>query len=98
MATIVIRSLTKERISCTCCYEWSRHDAWRDGHGILHLKSKLITRKKALELIERLGLVESHRRKFGEIYDTPNEDFKALFPDGIKSKMDFDTIERTDNI
>ena len=98
MTTIVIRSLTKERISCTFCYEWSRHDAYRDGHGILHLKSKLITRKKALELIERLGLVESHLRKIGEIYDTPEGDFKALFPDGIKSKSDFEAIEKTDKI
>ena len=98
MTTIIIRSRTKERISGTFSFEWSRHDAWRDERGGLHVKNTLLSRQKAQRVIERLGLVESFRTKDGEIYDTPEGDFKALFPNGIKGRAENEIIEHTDKI
>jgi len=98
MVTIVIRSRTKERISGTFCFEWSMHKAWRDSRGELHMENHLLTRQKAQAIIERRGLVESYSTKDGEIYDTPEGDFKALFPFGLLQKEDMETISKTDKL
>lgn len=98
MATIVIRSRTREKISGTFSFEWSIHHARRNSHGELSLSSKLVDRHKAQEVIDRLGLVESHHTKDGEIYDTPDGAFKALFPCGLRNKFDIEQIEKTDRI
>lgn len=98
MATIVIRSRTREIISGTCCYEYSVHTASRMSSGSLYFTSKLIDRKKAKAIIEKKGLVESYRADEGEIYDTPEGDFKALFPRGIRTIGDKILIERADKI
>ena len=98
MATIVIRSLTKEKISGTCCYEWSVTEAHRNSKGELFMRSKLVNRFKARQIIARHGLVESYTQKEGQIFDTPAGDFKALFPNGIETKEDKEAIRKTDNI
>lgn len=95
---IVIRSRTKEKISGTFCFEWSVHTYKRDCYGYLLINSRLVDRHKALELIKRHGLVESHTTKDGEIYDTPDGAFKALFPYGLRNKFDIEQIEKTDRI
>lgn len=98
MATIVIRSRTKEKISGTFCFEWSVHTCKRDCYGELLIISRLIDRHKAQEVINRLSLVESYHTKDGEIYDTPDGAFKALFPNGLRDKFDIEQIEETDRI
>ena len=98
MATIVIRSRSKEKISGSFTFEWSVHTFHRLKNGELIAKNKLIDRAKALKIIESKGLVEAIRTKDGEIYDTPEGDFKALFPDGIRTKADNEAIEKTDKL
>ena len=98
MGIIVIRSRTKERISGTYCFEWSVHTYGRNSWGDLQITSRLVDRHKALELIKRHGLVESHSTKDGDIYDTPDGAFKALFPEGLRDKYDIEQIEKTDRI
>ena len=98
MGIIVIRSRTKERISGTFCFEWSVHTYRRNSWGYLQITSKLVDRHKALELIKRHGLVKSLTTKDGEIYDTPDGAFKALFPEGLRDKFDIIQIEKTDRI
>ena len=98
MGMIVIRSRTKEKISGTFCFEWSVHTYKRDCYGDLLIISRLVDRHKAQEVINRLGLVESHHTKDGEIYDTPDGAFKALFPYGLRNKFDIEQIEKTDRI
>lgn len=98
MVTIVIRSRTKERISGSFCFEWSVTQARRDYAGKLIMKNRLVSRQKAQEIIERKGLVESFRTKDGEIYDTPEGDFKSLFPEGIRTIEDMHEIEKTDKL
>lgn len=98
MALIVIRSKTKEKISCTFCFEWSVTHAHRTVGGELVMKSYLTTREKALKIIERRGLVVAHQTNDGEIYDTPEGDFKALFPRGLRLREEVQMIEKTDNL
>ena len=98
MPTIVLHSRTKEKISCTYGYEWSIHTFHRLKNGELVTKNRLTTKEKALEFIEKHGLVESFRTEDGQVYDTPEGDFKALFPKGIRSREDQRKIENTDNL
>lgn len=98
MALIVIRSKTKEKISCTFCYEWSVHSAHRTAGGELVMKSHLVTRERALQIIDKRGLIVAHHTKDGEIYDTPEGDFKALFPRGLRMRDEVYMIEKTDNL
>ena len=98
MATIVIRSFAKELITETGCFEWSVVRGHRDPSGELFMHTKLITKTRARQLIEKLGLVESYSMPEGEIYDTPAGEFKALFPAGIKNKREREIIEHTDNV
>jgi len=98
MALIVIRSKTKEKISCTYCYEWSVHSAHRTAGGELVIKSHLVTRERALQIIDKRGLIVAHENKDGEIYDTPEGDFKALFPSGLRLRKEVQMIENTDNL
>lgn len=96
MATIVIHSRTRERISGTYTMEWSLHTGRRLVDGTLVMSSRLIDKEKARQIIDKAGLVECHRTKDGEIYETPQRDFKALFPRGIRTKEDMQKIENTD--
>ena len=95
---IVIRSKTMEIISKTYCVEYSLHTASRTSGGSLVFSSRLIDRRRAKEIIDKKGLVESYRTEDGEIYDTPNGDFKALFPEGIHTIGEKILIERADKI
>ena len=94
MAVIVIHSMTKERISKTVCYEWSLHEAHRNRHGELFMRSQLIKREKAMELIKKHGLVEAYREREGQIYDTPDGAFKSLFPNGVSTNAEKEAIKR----
>ena len=96
MATIVMRSRVKERITGSCFFEWCSIKGWRTAAGYLHLQYKKLTREKALELIDKLGLTESHRTKDGEVYDTPDGAMKALFPDGVRDTLDSMEIDKLD--
>lgn len=98
MATIVMHSITKEKISGTCCYEWSVTEAHRTRSGELYMRSMLVKRPKAQQIIEERGLVEAYSTREGTIYDTPDGAFKALFPYGLRNKFDIEQIEKTDRI
>lgn len=98
MATIVIRSTTKELITGSFSYEWSVHQGWRDNNGKLHIKSRLITRSKAQQIIQKLNLKECYSDRHGEIYDTPEDGFKAMFPDGVRGREDNETIEKINRL
>ena len=98
MATIVIRSKTKERISGTSCVEYSIHCINRSSAGTLTMTSRLVTKKKANETIKRLGLVESYSTISGQIYDTPDRACKDLFPNGLERKEEINLIEKADRI
>ena len=87
-----------EKISGTFSFEWSVHEAWRNGAGFLHMTSRLVDRKKAQEIIERHGLEEVFRTNDGEIYDTKGKSFKSLFPYGLKDKYEEGLIEKIDRI
>ena len=94
----MIHSRTREKISGTYTMEWSLHTGRRMQDGTLVLKSRLIDKEKARDIIAKEGLVESHRTKDGEIYDSPGRDFKALFPHGIRTKEDMQKIENIDRL
>lgn len=98
MAIIVMWSKTKEKISCTVRFEWSVTRARRNSAGKLSMKTDLVTREAAELLIEKHGLTECYRTKDGVIYDTPGQDFKALFPEGLKRKEEREMVERMDRI
>ena len=98
MVTIVIRSFTKELVTGSGCYEWSITQASRNSYGQLFMFTKLVTKAKARKTIEDLGLVESYSTRDGEIFDTPEGDFKALFPQGIRTFADKMKIEQTDRL
>ena len=98
MATIVIRSYSKELITGAGCFEWSVTKARRCADGELYMHSMLVTKTKARELIDKLGLVESYSTPDGEIFDTPDGEFKKLFPNGIRSNKEKLMIEKVDNL
>ena len=98
MATIVIKSKTKERIHRTCMMEYTIHQFHRNSAGELTVKSKLVSKEKAAAAIKRLGLVESYATNDGKIYDTPDGALKALFPAGIRTREEMAMIEKTDNL
>lgn len=99
MATIVIHSRTREKISGTCCFEWSLHSFHRTiGGELVMTENKLIDRQRALRIIFGRGLVEAFRTNDGVVYDTASGDFKALFPRGIRSRDDMEKIEKTDKL
>lgn len=98
MAIIVIRSKTMEKISGTYSIEWSVTEAGRSSDGKLWQRSRLVSRKRGQQIIRERGLVMSHETPDGEVYDTPNGDFKALFPEGLRSKDDERKIESIDNL
>lgn len=96
MATIIIHSRTKEKISGTYCMEWSKHVFHRLANGKLDVKSRRVSKSVALGVIQKLGLVEAYRTIDGEIYDTPDGELKKLFPEGIRSQKDLSAIENID--
>ena len=96
MATIVIRSKTKSRIDGTCYPEYSVHYINRTRTGELYISSRLITKERSYAMIKRLGLVESYSTNDGQIYDTPEGDLKALFPNGLHNKKEIEIIEKAD--
>ena len=94
MATIVIRSKVMERISGTFYFEWRVVRGGRNALGQLSVNSHLTTKKRALMYIKKYGLVLSHSNRDGDVYDTPEGDFKALFPKGLCVKSEINQIER----
>lgn len=96
MATIVMRSKVMERISGTFCFEWRVVRGGRNALGQLSVNSQLTTKKRALAYIKKYGLVLSHSNRDGDVYDTPEGDFKALFPEGLTVKSEIEQIERID--
>lgn len=64
--------------------QWYKFSAsGRPGNATL--KATEITREEALDYIENHELIEAHKTRDGEVYDTPAGDFKALFPYGLPS-------------
>ena len=98
MATIIIHSRTKEKISGTYCMEWSLHKFTRLSSGEISTYSRLVDKSKALSIIQRLGLVEVYRTIDGEIYDTPDNDLKKIFPCGVLTREEMNTIEKINNL
>lgn len=94
MAVIILHSRVMERISGTFCFEWRYVSGYRNGMGELVLRSKPTTKSRALAAIKRHGLVLSHSTNDGQLFDTPAGDFKALFPDGIRSREEMSLIDK----
>jgi hypothetical protein len=97
-AIIVMRSRTKDKITSTYTFEWSVTRARRDRTGKLTMSTSLVTRKQGEELIEKHGLKECYSTRDGEVYDTPDGAFKALFPDGLRDREDYEQINKLDKI
>lgn len=98
MAIIIIRSKTVEKITGMCAYEYSQHRTWYDQYGHLRIYSQLLSRKKAQQLINKYGLVVQYDAPEGKIYDTPDQAFKSLFPDGIRTLAQKRLIESVDEV
>ena len=98
IATIVIRSKTKEIISGTVFYEYCLLHAWRDGMGLLRTRGKSITRQEAKAYVKANGLTEVYSTRDGDIFETPDRPFKALFPNGIRNRQELEAIEKTNRI
>lgn len=98
MATIVIRSFTIVPFVGIGGFEYSVTRAYRLSTGQLYMHTDLITKERARFLIKKLGLVESYSTEDGEVYDTPDGEFKALFPKGLKNRAEREMIEHTDKI
>ena len=98
MATIIIYSKTKEKITGTCRYEWTEHKFRRLADGTPVITSRMLDKEAAKRVISRLGLVPCFREEYGTIYDTPSHDLKTIFPNGLRSKEDIAIIEKADMI
>ena len=53
---------------------------------------------KAKKVIESRGLVRAFSDGSGTIYDTEDQAFKALFPEGLKTIDDIYQIEKVDRV
>lgn len=85
-ATIVIHSRVRSVIGAETSMEW--HSVTATGKaGSVVVDSEEIDRAEARRIIDKYGLVIAHEEADGEIYDTPDGDFKALFPLGATSQL-----------
>ena len=92
-ATVILHSRTKTPIFGYTNMIWSEHTAiGTPGHKI-RIRSTELTKEQALARIEALGLVEVHRTKHGEVYDTPDGKFKFMFPDGLSGLQEYRLIQ-----
>ena len=82
-ATCIIKSKTKEKITKSVSPEWGRVTAVRSFDGRVTFHFRELTKSAAKEEIERDGLKEAYRDKYGVVYDTPDGSFKAMFPGGL---------------
>lgn len=98
IATIVVRSRTKDHITGDYFWEYCLLNVWRDGFGLIRTRGKSITRQQAKAYIEKNGLTESHSTRDGQIYEAPDRPFKSLFPNGIMTRQELEAIEKTDQI
>lgn len=85
-------------ISGTFCMEWRVTEASRSPFGFLSVRHSLVTREKAMAVIRQHGLVKSLKTPDGVLYDTPDGEFKALFPLGLRDKDERYMIERIDKV
>lgn len=98
MPIIIIRSKTKEVLTKTCMFEYRYVEGTRTRNGRLYVYVRLISRMKAKKVIESRGLVRAFSDGSGTIYDTEDQAFKALFPEGLKTIDDIYQVEKVDRV
>ena len=98
MATIVIHSKTKDMIFGLVKYQWSGHKIFRRHDGRLKIESYLLDKDEAKTVIDKFGLIVVHKTEDGEVYDTPEQNLKTLFPSGLRRKEDILEIEKIDKL
>lgn len=83
IASVIIKSKIKERVTNTVVPEWGRVCAVPSDGGRISFHWKELTPAEAKREIEADGLQEAYRDKYGIVYDTPDGAFKAMFPGGL---------------
>jgi len=84
-ASCIIKSKMKEKVTGSVVPEWGRVTAVRTGGGVVSFRWNSLTEASAKEEIERDGLKEAYRDRYGVVYDTPDGMFKSIFPDGLNA-------------
>jgi hypothetical protein len=79
-------------------FEYRYVEGTRTRNGRLYVYVRLISRMKAKKVIENRGLVRAFSDGSGTIYDTEDQAFKALFPEGVKTIDDIYQIEKVDRV
>ena len=97
IASIVIKDKVTERVTKTVLPEWGLVTAVRSCDGDLAVVFRELTKEEAMERIDRDGLVEAYRDRHGVVYDTPEQYFRLLFPDGV-SYSDGKILESIDRL
>ena len=82
-ASCIIKSKMKEKITMSVIPEWGRVTAVRSFDGRVTFYFRELTKSAAKEEIERDGLKEAYRDRYGVVYDTHECSFKAMFPGGL---------------
>lgn len=83
IASVIIKSKIKERVTNTVVPEWGRVCAVQSHGGMVAFHYTEMTPVEAKLEIEADGLQEAYRDKYGIVYDTPDGAFKAMFPGGL---------------
>lgn len=83
IASVIIKSKIKERVTNTVVPEWGRVSAVRSHGGRISFHFVEMTPSEAKMEIEADGLQEAYRDKYGIVFDTPDGAFKAMFPGGL---------------
>ena len=94
-AYCIIKSKMKEKVTKTVIPEWGRVTAVRSFDGRVTFHFTELTKDAAKEEIERDGLKEAYRDRYGVVYDTPDGSFKAMFPGGLTA-IEGKTLEEID--
>lgn len=97
IASIVIKDKVTERVMKTVVPEWGLVTAVRSIDGDLTVVFREMSKEEAEERIARDGLEEAYRDRHGVIYDTPERDFRKLFPAGV-SYSDGKILESIDRL
>lgn len=97
IASIVIKDKVTERVTKTVLPEWGLVTAVRSCDGDLTVVFREMTKDEAMERVESEGLVEVYRDRHGVVYDTPEENFRLLFPNGV-SYSDGKILESIDRL
>lgn len=80
----IIHSRVKSRIFGETAMQWHLLTGTMKKSGP-DIKAEEIERREALFLIRENGLVVTYSTDDGDIYDTPQQDFKAMFPNGVSA-------------